>query len=563
MKNGLILMLVCILLFSAAFGCKNAAQNSEATAVPTVEPTAEPTPDPAVMIAEAEIAEGRHEREEGFSSPFKTRLIDMPLATVHMENGASYSDETLRSFTQTVVSDVLAIAAYTGEETGKVTVYVVERMLKNRPVLLRDCVFCTAADVESGAYREALCGACCGFAIPWKQVGLAACVFGTVDESGLAEYYADEAHSCTASCAAVYLLPDIADEETVNTAAKTAASLTAFLLENGGFDTLKTVVSTAEILPAWQEMRGIKTPLTLPEGNAQAAAMTADSDTKYRCVLHTGNLTINVSEGSFAQTPDELYTFVCKLYYGMEFVLGQIREEIPTYAELAETRFSEGFTVDLSIPGQNKPSFASSNAIWLVRESAVWHEIVHVLLKQYTDSNLWWVCEALAEHYSNAALSNANPLEDFANFDDAYPDTEAMPAKYLTFWKTVWPVIRAEREANVSLREGLYDDRAYERARGIGELLLSGNPLVWGDDPSVAGARGRDAGDPQTDGNGLTYSESMVLLEYLFDEYGAETVVTGYMNGRPISETCGKDYAELYADCVAYLRETYGALLQQ
>lgn len=567
MKNGWILLLACMFLFAAALGCGKTAQNNEITSEPTEEPTAaptaEPTPEPAALIAEAEIADGRHNREEGFSAPFQTRYIDTPYATVHLENGANGSDETLRAIAETVVSEVLAIGARTGEKPGRVTVYVVERMLKKRPVLLRDCVFCTLPDIENGAYREALCGACYGFAVPWKQVGLKAYVFDTVDESDLIAYYADEAHALTASCAAVYFLPDVAEEETVNAAAKTAASLTAFMLESEGFDAFRRVVSTAEILPAWQAALGIETPLTLPEGHAQAAAMTAESDTKYRCVIHTDGLTINVSEGSFAQTPDELYAFVCKLYYGMEFVFAQIREEIPSYAELAETRFSEGFTIDLSVQAQNKPSRASTQSIWLVRESAVWHEIVHVILNPYMDSDLWWVCEALADHYSRRAVSNAIPWEDAADFDDAFPNASEVPGKVYTFWKTVWPVYRLETESNGTLSEGLYDDRARERALGIGELLLPDNPLARGDDTSVADVRGRDAGDPQTDGNGLSYSESMVLLEYLFDLYGAETVMTGYMNGRPISETCGKDYPELYADCVAYLREVYGPLLSE
>ena len=567
MKNGWILLLAFLLLFGAAFGCSRTAQNNEITSEPTSEPTAaptaEPTPEPAALIAEAEIADGRHNREKGFPAPFQTRYIDTPYAAVHLENGASGSDETLRAIAETVVSDVLAIGARTGEKPEKVTVYVVERMLKKRPVLLRDCVFCTMPDIESGVYREALCGACYGLPTPWKQVGLKAYVFGAVDESGLKAYYADEAHALTASCAAVYFLPDVAEEETVNAAVKTAASLTAFVLESEGFDAFQRVVSTAEILPAWQAALGIETPLTLPEGHAQAAAMTAESDTKYRCVIHTDSLTINVSEGSFAQTPDELYAFVCKLYYGMEYVFGQIREEIPSYAKLAETRFSEGLTIDLSVPTQNKPSLASTQSIWLVKESAVWHEIVHVILDPYTGSDLWWVCEALAEHYSRRAVSNAIPWEDVADFDDAFPNASEMSGKAYTFWKTVWPVIRLETESNETLSEGLYDDRARERALGIGELLLPDNPLAWGEDISVAGARGRDAGDPKTDGNGLSYSESMVLLEYLFDSFGPETVMTVYMNGRPISEICGKDYTELYAACVAHLNETYGALLQK
>ncbi len=580
----LIALIICFAAVFSLFGCRTpqtakpdaqetAAEPSSAvqetpaaspapepTAAPTPEPTSEPTPDPAAMIDEAEISEGRHEREKDYSAPFKTRYIDTPLAVVHLEDSADCSEETIRALAEAVVSDVLAIRTRTGETPDKVTVYIVQRMLKDRPVLLGNRLFCTAADLESGLYREALCGACYGLSIPWKQVGLCEYVFGTVDESGLRDYYADETHTLTASCAAVYLLPAVADEETVDAVKKTAASITAFLIENEGFDAFKAAVSTAEILPAWAAHLGIEAPV-LPNGNEQAGTMTAESDRKYLCVLRTENFTINVTEGAFAQTPDELYSFVCKLYYGMGFVLEQIRDELPSYAELAETRYADGITVDMIIPTQEQVSRASSGTVWIITEGVVWHEIVHVLLEEIIyNQDLWWQCEALAEHYSLTASALAVPWDevDETVFFDV---DEEVPAYRVAFFRTIWPVFLRERERDVSVPEGVYSDRAHARAVGIGELLLDDNLFSRGDDESIAGVRGRDAGDVKTDGNALSYSEATVVLEYLFDVYGAETVVTGYMNGRPLSETFGKDYPELFADCIAYLWETYGPLL--
>ena len=50
-------------------------------------------------------------------------------------------------------------------------------------------------------------------------------------------------------------------------------------------------------------------------------------------------------------------------------------------------------------------------------------------------------------------------------------------------------------------------------------------------------------------------------LDYLAETYGMETVIRGNLEGASLAEICGKDYPELYADCVAYLAETYGPLL--
>lgn len=562
MRRILIMLLVSLLAFGTLYGCKEPTQESaaEATAEPQTAPTPEPTPDPVDTVAEAEILAGRHDREDGYASPFKTHFIDTPVAAVHLEDSSDYSDETLRALSETVVSDVVSIGARTGVETEKVTVYVVQQMLKDRPVLLGDRLFCTAADIESGAYREALCGACFALSTPWKQVGLSEYVFGTVDESGLKEYYADEAHALTASCAAVYLLPAIADEETVDAAKKTAASITAFILENEGVDALRAAESTAAILPAWAGRLGIETP-ALPNGFEQAGSMTAESDRKYLCILRTDNFTINVTEGSFAQTPDELYSFICKLYYGMGFVLEQIHTELPSYTELVETRYAEGIAIDLIVPTQELVSRARSGSVWIITEGVVWHEIVHVLLEESVNNkDLWWICEALAEHFSHKAASLAIPWDevDESMFDDVDDET---PAYRVAFFRAIWPVFLLERELDVSVPEGVYSDHAHARTVGIGELLLDDNLFSRGEDESIAGVRGRDAGDVQTEGNAMTYSEALVVLEYLFDVYGTETVVNGYMNGRPLEETCGKPYAELYKDCIAYLTERYGKLL--
>ena len=66
------------------------------------------------------------------------------------------------------------------------------------------------------------------------------------------------------------------------------------------------------------------------------------------------------------------------------------------------------------------------------------------------------------------------------------------------------------------------------------------------------------AGPKETDPNALNYFEAPVLLEYLFDTYGREAVLTGCWNNSPLSEVCGRDYPGLYAELIEYLREVYG-----
>lgn len=544
------------------------------TAIP--EPTSKPTPEPApepldpfAVIEEAEIAEGRHARGEDYSAPFRTHFIDTERIAVHFEDCAAYSAEALRTLAKAVYADVLAIGERTGETPRKITVYIVGQMLKECPVLSDDRVFCTAADIESGVYREALCGACCALPVPWKQIGLSEYVFGTVDESGLREYYADEAHAWTASCAAVYLLPEVAGEETAAAARKTAISLTAYLMEREGLDAIRTVASTAEVLPAWSAYLGLETPPVLPAGSEYAAAMTAETDRKYRCVLRAGLLTAYVENGSAFETADDLYRFVCCYYHGAELLLAEMREEIPQYAPVAEEHFSEPMEFVLfdrwqgSAPYVNTNSYTDGNRIHLRQLSHTWHELTHALLQHDDAVSYWWICEAIADHFSRHVLTVEDPDPDFPDDPEErlrYWVGENAEERVTAFYRKAFAVYWQVKTEDPSSQDGILNDHALYRAIGIVSFLCPGEAKAAGI-YSVAAARGKTADSPETNGNAMIYQQAMVLFEYLCDLYGIETVFDAYMTDTPLEEVCGKPYAELYADCLAYLQDRYGDLL--
>ena len=560
MKKSVLWLLIIALFFGVLSGCVNPAQQGEAdqTAAPTE------TADPQKEIAEAEIQTGKHEREDGYPNPFKTHFIDTPYAAVHLMDGEAYSDERLRALAGIVVSDVLQIDAVTGDPLNKVTVYAVWNLLQDRPILLGDHMICSAEQVENGSYREALCGVCCDLSIPWKQAGLSEIVFGSPDESGLKEFYADEAHALTASCAAVYFLPEIAGEETAEAARKTAVSMTAYLIGKGGLDALRAVVSTAEVLPDWTAHIGIETPITLPDGHERAGTMIAyrDKTPKRICVLEIGNITLRVNKGGPLETAEELYAFSCKLMYGFDFELAEIRKESSIFAETADRSASGVIVITLSDdPTQSGISTGSRQEITLVRPYVVWHELIHALLWTTGSNSLAWMQEGLAEHFSRNAASLAVRSPESETFEDWLPDYAEMNEDELAFYKTLWRVYLAVREENEAVPAELSDDWAFRRALGLCELFLPYDPYEGSKYASVGGTRGAKTGDQTEDGDALSYEEAMVLLEYLFDTYGTDTIADCMMNNRTLSETCGRDYPELYQDCLAYLQETYGHLL--
>ena len=558
MKKAVSLLLLAALLFGAAFGCNAAREGAaEASLEPTAEPTAEPSAEPVY-----EIRTGKHEREEGYPNPFRTHYIETDVAVMHMED-AIYTESVLREAERTVAADMETIADTLGETPDKVMVYLVQRM--DRPTLLNGHVVCTVDDLRSGAYREALCGACYGLSAPWKQIGLSAYVFGTIDESGLFEYYADEAHALTASCAAMFLLDGFADEATVQAARKTAQSMTLYLLNNGGLTALKSIASTAEILRGWQAALGIETPLSLPEGSEYVGSVTAKSDAVYRCIVRKDNFSFRLEKDSFTDTPDDLYRFLCAYFSGAEIVLDRIRTELPGYAAIAEERFSSPIAVVLMPERVGRSGTSSPERTDLHTGYVAPHELVHMLLWTDTSERMrdelprLWQNEAIAEHFSLEAITRAFPEPEFDGFEtfinDLFSEEWATDPDYCT---ALWNVYCAEKAENAIAENNMRDEYAWQTAIGVCGLLFENDPLE-APERTVAGMYGFKPED--ADGFGLTYEEAMIVMEYLFDRFGTETVVDAYMNKVPFAEAFGIDYETLFNNCVAYLKEKYGELL--
>ncbi len=507
-------------------------------------------------VSDAEIIESSHPREDGYKNPFKTRMIDTPYASVHLEAGDNYSDDALRALAEAVYKDVRAAAAFTGETPRKITVYAAGNTQRDRALLLGDHIICEAADAESGAYRDALIGACFDIPVAWVQVGLAENIFGTPDAGGLAEYYRGGQHALTASCAAVYFVPGPSDDETVAAARATAADMVSFVLETEGFSALKSIESTARLLPAWAARLGIEAPV-LPKGNEKAAVMTCYRDRipGRVCVMRFDNITMNVSNGGFAQTADELYAFACRFFVGAEVVLAQIEEEAPFLYELASEHFGSPFTINIvNDPTSSGISTAWGDDIDLRYQAPAWHELVHWLLFGAANG---WEQEAAAEHFSYRAMSVALEKPFDVEEERAYFDDPEFSDEDRAFFDRVLTLYSAERGSDVP--SGMLDYGAYRRSIAICTLLLEYDPL--GVDYSLAGVAGRKSEDKATDPGALSYYEAAIFLDYLIDTYGAETVLSVFLTGSSPEDACGKPYAELFEAFMGYLREAYPQLV--
>lgn len=514
------------------------------------------------------ISASSHEREEDYPAAFETRVLKTPYFTFEAEKGL-FDDEEMRVLARKICTDLYTVETEMGKAPDKVTVYVVASTIGDRPRSAGKSVFCTAEDVRGSDYRPSLLAAGYGLEAEWQEIALADRVFGGgLDDGPLTAYYADPDHALTSSLAAVYFHPETADEETMDAARRTAASLTDYILYKRGFDAFCRDSDPAKYLGEWRERMGLDLP-DYPAGSDRAVLMRLESSRNYRCVLRGENLTVNVERDSWAATADEIFRWQCDYYAGMDLVTDRIREELPDFAQEAEKRLEEPLTIYLTdwLTGHSYANL-DRREIRLSRPENTWHEAVHILLPMPDAApDLRWQSEALADHYSLFVASRLTPRDDISRGLDAYRETfrEITGTEEgeddLTFHESVWNVYQALRDPAAET----YDDlEAYGRAYGICSLLLSDihrdqYRVLY--DGSVGSKVGEKTGDKSTDGNGLNYSEAMVIAEYLAQQAGWEKVAENYRQAAPLKEAYGMDYPALYEEACAWLRATYGDLL--
>ena len=570
--QGLLLLLLTVLLAGCTGDLPGEMAAGEVTVSPmTAEPvSAEPspagTPPAPANIDTAPITESKHDREPGYMAAFKTRALSVDGFLLQLEDRI-YEETLLRSCAEKLRRDLTSASDAVESPPEPVTVYLVERTIDGIPAAVGTHVFCTPEDVETGAYREMLLAAAYNLSRPWQQIGLAEVIFGDEDaasgDAALRAYYTDGTHALTVTCAPVFFTPLLSEEETIRAARQTARSLTAYLLKNEGFSEFCGTGDLSRILPAWQEQIGLPVPLTLPEKSEILSEIELSARSGYLCVLNVRNFSICLSQDSWLVEPAGLCDWLCRFFAGMEPVLERIRSEASSIYEIAVQHFEEPIEIYFAPPTSITIAYPYANQIYLSKDDAIWHEMVHLLLEMALPE-LRWENEAIAEHFSYPATSHYSPVDYLSNGFDAYLDFFAeesqkeAEADDLIFHRSVWNLYQLFRDPALTEHDDL---EASCRAYGISSLLLDGNirrtQVRKKYDLSVASKVEKQSGAKDADGNALTYPESLAVFEYLAATYGTDAVVKAHIDGIPLEEAFGITYPELFAAAKAYYVTLY------
>lgn len=544
---------------------------AESTALPEPDGTGgetEAPADPAAAVDAAQIVEGSHHREAAYMAEFRTKVLSVGSLSVHMESRI-FEEARLRALAKAVLQDLAAAEAAVGEAPDAVTVYLVKEPNGGAPVRVDHQIFCAAGDVESGAYRDRLFGAAFGLREAWQQAGLTEYLFGEADEDSLRAWYAEGAHSLTASCSVLHLSPILSEPETVRAARATARSLTAFLLERDGLAAFRAAETTGDLLPAWAEAMGLSPAPVLPENCGELAGLTLEAKANGQCILQLRNFTVSLTQDSWLRDPDGLYQWFSDFLAGMALELDRIRTEAPSAAEVVEQRFGAPIQIDFTDAYQVSVTDFYSKHIYLSRYDAIWHEMGHILLTTDSRDEFQWLNEATADYFSFSATARFAPTRYICQGLEAYEeifasyltDTEAAPDD-LVFHECVWTLYESFRDPAQTETDDL---EAYNRAYGICTLLLDGRitrtQFRTRYDRSIAYGYGRTAGRTDTDPMALTYSQSLALFEYLCMLHGTDAVMDAFLNRIGTEEAFGLSYPQLFAEAKAWYADRYLDLL--
>ena len=279
----------------------------------------------------AVFQEGNHDREAGYEAVFKTRCAERQGLTVHVKNNIFQEEEAVALFDR-ISGDYETIRKTTEGAQGEVTVYIVENTLSGIPQTIENKVFCTLSDVESGAYRECLTGACFRAESIWKRIGLAALFFdegknGEEEKEALREFYKQPEHYSVLSMHPIYFTEAYAKDGLVQTARMTAYALTKYMTNEIGLEAFIKEGELTEYYRGWLEELGLEVSGELPDDRFQGIKCSRSD--KYPVIMEYGNNTFCLQPVDWLQAADEVYCFFRDLTEGYEQLLNSIESEYP------------------------------------------------------------------------------------------------------------------------------------------------------------------------------------------------------------------------------------------
>ncbi len=511
----------------------------------------------------AVFQEGNHDREAGYEAVFKTRCAERQGLTVHVKNNIFQEEEAVALFDR-ISGDYETIRKTTEGAQGEVTVYIVENTLSGIPQTIENKVFCTLSDVESGAYRECLTGACFRAESIWKRIGLAALFFdegknGEEEKEALREFYKQPEHYSVLSMHPIYFTEAYAKDGLVQTARMTAYALTKYMTNEIGLEAFIKEGELTEYYRGWLEELGLEVSGELPDDRFQGIKCSRSD--KYPVILEYGNNTFCLQPVDWLQAADEVYCFFRDLTEGYEQLLDSIEAEYPEVSLMLKDAVNTPihfYFLDSGAISHASPAI-SAREVYLADFSSVYHEIFHNVMP-ILDEEYHWYYEGLTTYLTlNAQIAYMKKGKEETvqaltkgDFYETMSEEDKKFFDYVAEWYQFYDV----------LPESAIELNGFLLYQAIGRVTLLHSELpVDMRGASISVQERREEVSPgkkeqrSQGGNGLTYPEAMVYIEYLAKQYGLDTVVSVALGEETFSEAFHGDFKKVSVDVMAYLRD--------
>lgn len=325
-----------------------------------------------------------------------------------------------------------------------------------------DRLYCTAGDIESGAYRQALTGVALGIEEYWKTLGLQNCLLDTsVDIAQLKTAYEQASDLDRLSMFISYFTEPFASVEEIDLAQQTATAITRYTLEHYGIDAL---VCKDDIVYKQEWLRSIGVDRMYTDPCAQVLQDYRFTKANGYALVATTSLNhrFYLQPVEDMQTAKDVRIFLYEAAAYSQSLLDLFREEAPDYYKTVKSRWEGQLNIFCNTGGGSYVQ-PTARKVKLQLSYAYMHELTHIL--HPTPKNIRYateilpyegLCEyvsSLFPFYSNTRMCYEDVLCKYQHTGDAAGEGKSPNADNRKYWARVTEIYLANAAMPASIEE--------------------------------------------------------------------------------------------------------------
>lgn len=325
-----------------------------------------------------------------------------------------------------------------------------------------DRLYCTAGDIESGAYRQALTGVALGIEEYWKTLGLQNCLLDTsVDIVQLKAAYEQASDLDRLSMFISYFTEPFASAEESALAQQTATAITRYILEHYGIDAL---VGKDDIAykQEWLQSIGVDRIYSDPYAQVLQDYRFTKANGYALVAITSLNHRFYLQPVEDMQTARDVRIFLYEAAAYSQSLLDLFQEEAPDYYKTVKSRWEGQLNIFCNTGGGSYVQ-PTARKVKLQLSYAYMHELTHIL--HPTPKNIRYateilpyegLCEyvsSLFPFYSNTRMCYEDVLCKYQHTGDAAGEGKSSNADNRKYWARVTEIYLANAEMPASIEE--------------------------------------------------------------------------------------------------------------